>query len=892
MSLLLGLLLCASLLYADNSAFDLTGPKIDVHVKRGAVTLPISQVPNLLPGDRLWVHPDFPESQTNRFVLVVAFLRGSTNQPPNDWFTRVETWSREAREEGIFVTVPQGAQQALLFLAPETGGDFTTLRKAVHDRPGAFVRADQDLQTASWERSRLEAYLAEVKETSQTDQKALKERTQLAARSLGIKVDANCFDKPADEQASCLGQQKPGMVLDDSSAQGLVSQITNGSTADLMNQLSYSTMGGAGMYSPYIGAVVDMAKILSSLHTAHFQYIPALALPTKDTMNLRLNVPPSFRDPKSVVVIALPPVGPTKPPPLRPISPEEVTCAQKPDLVLPADGAPLVFATPLAHDLSLRIESPHGPIDIPVQADPAKGGIVFSQPLPPLPTGGFIATLRGKWGFDDWEGPRFHLYSATSSNWSVVPGDESALVVGREDTLHIQGEGSECVSEITLHSAGKSPVKLSFKQSKPRQLALTVPLKDASPGQLTLAIHQYGVLNPDSLTLNAYSEAASLESMTLSVGDRTAALKGNRLDEVAKASFDGISWSPAGLTRVSDFDRLALKTTSDTSHLTLTAHYDASVSLRDGRELKIPVTLEPPRPQVALLNKGTQTDGTPTVVQMGSPDDLPLNSKLVFFLKSVVPSSFPRDEKVEVASDDGSFHTTLSIADGSLMLEDAQTALGSLKPMSKFGPSAFGPLHVRVISADGVPGEWMPLGTLVRVPSFTDLRCPRSVSRPCTLTGMNLFLATAVGSAQDMNNAVNIPPDFTGTELTVPHPAGGALYLKLRDDPDTVQTLSLPITWTQPPLEARARKHEKNRDKNKNKENSENETQQPNANEPPAPTTVPLPAQTAPSTTTPATPQTNTAPSTTQPAAPSTATPQTQTTQSPQSTTQPQTTPQ
>ena len=43
-----------------------------------------------------------------------------------------------------------------------------------------------------------------------------------------------------------------------------------------MNQLSYSTMGGAGAYSPYIGAIVDTARILSSLHTAHFQYMPAL----------------------------------------------------------------------------------------------------------------------------------------------------------------------------------------------------------------------------------------------------------------------------------------------------------------------------------------------------------------------------------------------------------------------------------------------------------------------------------------------------------------------------------------------------------------------------------------------------------------------------------------
>src|ERR1700683_4606461 len=103
----------------NNPAFYLTAPRIDVHIKRGELTLPIGQVPSLLPGDRVWVHPDLPESQSARYVLVVAFLRGATNPPPPDWFTRVETWSREAREEGVFVTVPLEAQQALIFLAPE-----------------------------------------------------------------------------------------------------------------------------------------------------------------------------------------------------------------------------------------------------------------------------------------------------------------------------------------------------------------------------------------------------------------------------------------------------------------------------------------------------------------------------------------------------------------------------------------------------------------------------------------------------------------------------------------------------------------------------------------------------------------------------------------------------
>jgi hypothetical protein len=170
-----------------------------------------------------------------------------------------------------------------------------------------------------------------------------------------------------------------------------------------------------------------------------------------------------------------------------------------------------------------------------------------------------------------------------------------------------------------------------------------------------------------------------------------------------------------------------------------------------------------------------------------------LDGKLVFFLKSRQPVSFPRDEKVEVAAEDGSFHTTLSLNDGSLMLEDANTALGSVEPLTRFGASAFGPLRARVVSSTGVTGDWLPLGTLVRLPGFQELRCPRNAQKPCALSGANLFLIQSVASSPDFNNAMQIPPEFTGTQLTVPHPSGGNLYLRLRDDPATVQTLTLPV---------------------------------------------------------------------------------------------------
>jgi hypothetical protein len=795
------LLLASTGLRADAPAFDLMGPKVDVHVKRGEVTLPISQVPFLQAGDRLWVHPDLPESQSAHYVLIVAFLRGSTNPPPPEWFTRVETWNRQVRDEGVFVTVPAEAQQALVFLAPETGGDFSTLRAAVRGRPGAFVRATQDLQAASLDRMRLDAYLAEVKSTSITDPKLLKERAENLARSLGIRVDQQCFDKPTDQQAPCLVQHTDGLVLDDSGTESMVTQLANGAAGDLMNQLSFSNLAGAGSFSPYVGAILDTARILSSLHTAHFQYIPALALPTADTLNLRLNVPPSFRDPKSVVVVALPPVSPVKPPPLHGLNAEEKYCAQKPNLVLEAEGAPLVFSTQLAYNLTLHIETQmngkSAPVDLAVKADPARGGLTLESPTPALGTGDMTAVLRGKWGFDDWEGPRFHLFAAQPGKWTLEPGDQSALVVGREDTLHLNDDCSVCVDRVEAQPESGNAMKLTWKSPKPESLHVAVPLKDAAPGPLTLEIFQFGLKEPDRLSLKAYAEAASLDRLTLNAGDQTALLRGKRLDEVAKAELEGIELKPQKLSRVQDFDQLAMVGDGFASNLDPAKSYEAKVQLVDGRELKVPVTVESPRPRIELLNKGVQAEdasATPSPVHLGSADDLPVDGRLVFFIRSRVPTNFPRDEKVEVAAVDGSFHTVLSLADSSLMLEDARTAMGTVDPLPRFGASAFGPIEVRVLSPTGVTGDWLPLGTLVRVPGFKDLRCPRATAKPCTLTGTNLFLASSISVTPDINNSTDVPPDFTGTQLSVPHPANGVLYLWLRDDPETVQTLTLPVT--------------------------------------------------------------------------------------------------
>jgi len=100
--------------HCQAAAFDLTGPRVEMKVSRGGKSLPIAEVANFQPGDRIWIHPDLPESQSVNYLMIVAFLRGSTNPPPEEWFTRAETWNKKVREEGIVVTVPKDAQQVLV----------------------------------------------------------------------------------------------------------------------------------------------------------------------------------------------------------------------------------------------------------------------------------------------------------------------------------------------------------------------------------------------------------------------------------------------------------------------------------------------------------------------------------------------------------------------------------------------------------------------------------------------------------------------------------------------------------------------------------------------------------------------------------------------------------
>jgi hypothetical protein len=798
--LFLILLSLPAIVYAETAAFDLPGPHVEVRVTRGGKQLPISQVPNLQEGDRLWLHPAFPETQSAHYLLIATFLRGSTNPPPENWFTKIETWDKHVRSEGVIVTVPQGAEQALLFLAPETGGDFSTLRTTVRGKPGAFVRATQDLDRASLDRSRLEVYLSAVKHASDTDPSELKEKSTLLARSLNLKVDNKCFEKPEEQQMPCLMQNSDQLVLDDSHSQSMVSELASGPSADLAGQLSATPWAGGGFYSAYVGAIVDVARLMASLRTAQYQYIPALALPKTDLLDLQLNAAPSFRKPKSVLVIGLPPVAAPQLPPLRPVDPKAVSCLQRSSLVLPAEGAPLVFSTNLAHDLVLHVSSKSGTsMNLPAKADAARGGFVVdtdavkSKEIDPEVSG----TLRGQWGFESFEGPTFHLRTSHSAPWTIAAVDQKSLVVGREDVLHLHSDAAACVEDVSVEDEHGKKLKTIQKMVSPDELQVEISLKDAAPGPLTIRVKQFGLAKPDEVALHTYSEAGRVDSFTIDAGDHQGLLKGSRLDEVEGLEVNGIHFTPAGLKRAGNQDELQLSApgTVDVGGLRSGEKQTAHVSLKDGRTLDVTATVQPPRPKLTLLNKNIQPDATATssAIRLEGQDELPQNANLAFSLKTQVPETFPRDEKVEVAAEDESVHVLLSLADGTLTLQDSQTVLATLDPLKSFGSSAFGPLRFRPVGANGEKGDWQPLVTLVRLPALTELRCPDASDQQCTLQGTGLYLLDSVSADAQFQQSVPVPDGFAGSTLTVPHPTGTELYVKLRDDRTAINKVILPV---------------------------------------------------------------------------------------------------
>lgn len=810
--------------YADGARFDLAGPRIDVRITRGTTTLPIAQVPNLQPGDKIWVKADLPDDQHNHLLLIVAFLRGTTNEPPDSWFTEIDTWDRKRTSEGTTVVVPEDAQQALLFVAPETGGDFKTLRSAVKGKPGLFIRADADLNEASFEQQRIERYLAAMKTLPSDDQKSIQDHSAKLATTLALKPNTDCFKQPVEVQVNCLTQSSAPVLLSDGHGQTIAESLSSGPSSDFINAASYTGAAGGGLYSAYVGAVVDLVHLVSTLHTAKYQYIPGLSFPNGSTLDLRLNSPVSFVDPKSVIVIGLPAIQKAVPPPLRPHDPGQIACLLQPKMALQLEGAPLVFSTSFAHDLVLHLNRTSGAQDIPLKPDAFEGGLVVAKDAArkPLPEGtssspaertskpdGIAAsatdltvtgTVHGYWGFDRFDGPTLTLQQTGGRNWKVVGNTD--LLAGQDNHLTLQGEGTACVQHIELTTGQDKDVEVSFKAGKEGDpsaknfLDLNVPLKKVQPGGYSLAIQQYGDAKTDKVSLTAYTGDIHLDSLKIHEGDNRAMLNGAGLSNVAEVTIGNQTFTPGnGSDSALSFSAKTGISPKDGS--------DATVKLKDGRSMNVKVSTEAARPGLNLMSMNAtpaQSAGSLPVTLAGK-DEIPLNGKLSFVVQT--KETFPRGQTVEVATADGSVHTMLSLKDNDLILQDQHTAVATLDPLKAFGQSAFGKLEMRPVAADGTPGDWTPLGTLVRTPKITAVHCTGDATPKCTLEGQNLFFVQSFGSSKDFAQPSEVPSGFAESTIAVPVPADGStLYLKLRDDPTDVATVTMPTPLPAAPPQA------------------------------------------------------------------------------------------
>jgi len=781
---------------AETAPFDLAGPTLRVSVTHAGVTLPISEVPNLTVGDTVAIRADLPPGQSAHYLLVAAFLRGATNPPPGSWFYKDETWNPKGAA-GLKITVPDGAQQVVVFLAPQTGGDFKTLVGAVRGKPGAFVRASQDLNQASLDRSRLDAFLTAIRKRDPGDPDRLQTVSPLLARSLTIKLNTDCFQRMPELQAACLSQGSEALVLDDGHSTSIVEALTNGPTADLAMQIAATPQANFGYASPYVAAVMDIAKIVDSLGVASYQYIPALATAEDDRLDLVLNAAPSFHTPLSVLMTALPAVEPPQEPPLEPVDPSATYCAERTDLVLPVEGAPLAYSTRYAHDMVLRVKTKDGRgLDLPVRADAERGGFVAdTSGVDPASFGDSVdGALSGYWGFEPFTGPAFHLENVQGAAWRLTEDDQGAAVVGRDDTVRLKGRDSACVDGVTLRGPSGGSQTVAWKATGPDELTVTLPLTNVDPGAMTLLIKQYGMKQPDEAPLQAFAQAGRLDSFTLHAGDAFGVLKGSRLDEVAALNVDGVGFRPGALTTSAGGDELTLvaEDTPALAALRVGQTATAKVVLKDGRTVRLKTSVDAARPRVALIGKSIDAvpATSPLAIELGDLDEMPAGARLTFSVRAESPANLADPDAIEVATADGSASTTLTGTSG-LTREDEHVALATLTPAKAFGASAFGALRFRIVQG-GVTGDWQPLVTLVRLPTLRDLKCREGVRGPCQLTGSDLFLIDSVSSDAAFDHAVKVPEGFPGAAITTPHPEDGRLFVRLRDDPTAIGRVLLP----------------------------------------------------------------------------------------------------
>ena len=78
------------------------------------------------------------------------------------------------------------------------------------------------------------------------------------------------------------------------------------------------------------------------------------------------------------------------------------------------------------------------------------------------------ATLRGYWGFEPYRGPTFVLRNARAASWQLAAGDESALIVGRQDTVHLRADSVELRGQHHAQGSGRQGAQDRMEETQAR----------------------------------------------------------------------------------------------------------------------------------------------------------------------------------------------------------------------------------------------------------------------------------------------------------------------------------------------------------------------------------------------------------------------------------------
>ena len=783
---LFGLLTVAAPGGAAPSSFDLLGPRLDVTVQRGDRTLPLEWVPNLSEGDRVTIKLDRPKTRNERYRMVAAFLRGAVDRPAKDWFHQAESWKPKGSE--LSLVVPKGAEQMAIFVVPESGGGTNAIIGAVRKQPGAFVRAVQELNQASLDRARLDAFLREMLQAERENPASVNAASQILTRSLSIKLKAECLQQPVELQAACLTGDRETLLLTDTHSSALADTLA-GAPTDLAFQLSATPQAGYGSYSSYIGVVRDLFRLFGAFQSTQLQFIPALVQMGGGRATILLNTPLSFAKPTSVMVVAMPAIEAPKPPPLRRTEPDLALCAL-PGLVLPVEGAPLVFATRYAHNTMIRVTRIDGTVvEVPVEADPRRGGFVMADGLP---KGGFAPSIEGQlhgdWGFATFDGPTFELSTEQAGDWK--PAEQTSLVVGRSNEVTLLGGGAGCVKQVGMRR-GDGPVQpVAWKQSGPSGIVATLPLNKTAPGPVSIVVEGVTGTPPVTLTLTALQEAGSLDELVFHAGDEEAVLTGSRLDQVKTVTLAGLVFQPGVLTRVDKQDRLTLVPNDPAAARAIAAGrtVTADVTFAAGRHKSLAVTVELQPVGATLLRISAQApprDGT-LPIALRTEGVFAQDTRLTFAFRLEAPTPLSGLESIEIGTADGRATTSIGAGKG-FDLQDSATGIVTFDPARVLGPLAYGALRFRVVR-DGTASSWTHLATIVRLPEVRRMTCTRSSG--CTLVGDRLFLIKAIATNEQFEPLQEVPDGFVDSEIKTRPASNGRLFLRLRDAPEAVATLT------------------------------------------------------------------------------------------------------